>query len=67
MNALCACGCGLEVARPTNRWVIGHCGKRKLSDADVVKIKSMLGKGVKPKDQTAEKILILATGMEAVQ
>lgn len=28
MNPLCKCGCGLEVSRPTNKYVLGHSWRK---------------------------------------
>lgn len=42
MNPLCACGCGLEVTHPRNKWVIGHMAKRKLTPEQVEEISGLL-------------------------
>lgn len=44
-NPNCSCGCGREVSRPWNKFVVGHSHAKKLSDEDVYQIKECLAYG----------------------
>lgn len=44
-NPMCACGCGREVSRPFNKFVVGHQRLKKLSGQDVKQIEDCLTYG----------------------
>lgn len=45
-NPSCACGCGLEVTRPTYKFILGHSSKRKLSGEAIQAAKQAIRRGV---------------------
>lgn len=50
-NPLCACGCGIEVRIPTNRFILGHAAvRRRLNQIQVDEIRQHLRDGVLAKN-----------------
>lgn len=45
-NPPCECGCGNEVSRPTNRFILGHGRPRKMTDEQIAEAKDLRNKGV---------------------
>lgn len=45
-NPLCACGCGNEVSRPWNKYVLGHSNSKKLDAEGVIIGKLLLKRGI---------------------
>lgn len=47
-NPLCACGCGVQVKMPQNKYILGHAGimRRKMTADSVTKAREMLKEGV---------------------